>query len=380
MTSIERLRTFLSTDPANVELACDLADALFARSEFDEARSVLLAMPRAARDALGVRFRLARYALMHGDYAAAADAFARLTGEGHASPALWHDLAFAQLCLRDTTQARATLDAAVSRFGDAPELAVLRARVALMNQDYAAAEIALEAALALEPDHPVAMGLRALGRLDNGDTDAADAFAQDCLARHPDQHEALLVSGTAALWRRDLGNAEAAFQRVLARHPNSGRALSGLGQLQMLQEQLDTARATLDHAVIAMPDHIGTWHALAWAQLMAGDVASAETSYRRAYDLDRNFAESHGGLGLIAALTGRSEEADAAVRRALRLDPACITGRYARSLLLEDRGEHAASEKILAELLTQGLLPAGAGDVREFSRRLRARLVGGQEA
>lgn len=374
MPSIDRLHAFLTADPGNVELACDLADALFAVSAFAEAQAVLLALPAAAREALGVRFRLARYALVHGDYAAAADAFARLTAEGHANPALWHDLAFAQLCLRDTPRAMATLAAAVAKFGDTPELAVLRVRLALMDQDYPAAEAALAFALALEPQHPVAMGLRALGRLDSGAPEAADALATACLALHPDQHEALLVAGTAAMWRRDLGAAEAAFQRVLARHPNSGRALSGLGQLQMLREQLAPARATLEHAVAAMPDHIGTWHALAWAQLMAGDTASAEASYRRAYDLDRNFAESHGGLGLIAALAGRSEEADASVRRALRLDPACITGRYARSLLLEDRGEHAESEKLLSELLSQGALPSDAGDVREFSRRLRARL------
>jgi Tfp pilus assembly protein PilF len=142
----------------------------------------------------------------------------------------------------------------------------------------------------------------------------------------------------------------------------------------MLQEQLAPARATLEQAVVAMPDHIGTWHALAWAQLMAGDATAADTSYRKAYELDRNFAESHGGLGLIAALAGRSDEAEASVKRALRLDPACITARYARSLLLEDRGEHAEAERLLAELLEQGAMPAGVGDVREFSRRLRARL------
>ncbi|HEU0153499.1 MAG TPA: tetratricopeptide repeat protein [Arenimonas sp.] len=374
MSSIERLQSFLATDPSNPELLCELADAMFAIADYTGAQAVLMGAPAAIQASLGIRFRLARYALIHGDYAAAEAGFKRLTQDGHANPALWHDLAFSQLCQLDTGGARATLEAAVARSGDTPELAVLRARVALRDQDYASAELALGQALTADSQHPVALGLRALASLDKGDTSAAEAYAKDCLTLHPDQHEALLVAGTAALWRRELGPAGAAFERVLARHPNSGRALSGFGQLQMLREQLEPARATLERAVAAMPDHIGTWHALAWAQLMLGDTNAAEASYRCAYELDRNFAESHGGLGLIAALAGRSDEADAAIKRALRLDPSCITARYARSLQLEDVGEHAEAERLLSELLAQGALPSGVGNVREFSRRLRARL------
>src|SRR5207342_527942 len=98
------------------------------------------------------------------------------------------------------------------------------------------------------------------------------------------------------------------------------------------------ARDQLLHAVVTMPDHIGTWHALAWAQLLLGDIDAAAGSYQQAYDLDRNFADSHGGLALIHALRGETDAAEQAVKRALRLSPQCATALYAKSLLLSDAG------------------------------------------
>lgn len=374
MTSPDRLQSFLAADPGNHLLACDLADALFAQGRYTDAEQVLEDLPATARDELAVRFRLGRYALMRGDYATAEAAFLRLTGQGHAVPALWHDLAFARLCLGRADAAEATLAEARTRFGADADREVLSARVAQFRRDYQASEACLLRALAMEPDHPAASGLRALARLDQGAPDAAAELAAECLAHHPDQHEALLVAGTVALWRRQLPQAEAAFARALNRHPGSGRALSGLGQLLLLREQLEAGRELLQRAVAAMPDHIGTWHALAWAQLLCGDARAAEGSYRKAYELDRNFAESHGGLALIAALEGRADEADAAIRRALRLDPACLTARYARSLRLEEGGDPEGADQILSQLLSKDALPAGVGDIRTFATRLRERL------
>lgn len=94
-------------------------------------------------------------------------------------------------------------------------------------------------------------------------------------------------------------------------------------------------RADQAHAVVAMPDHIGTWHALAWAQLLLGDVQAAEASYRSALALDRNFGKSHGGLAIVELLTDRLPEGEASMNRALKLDPGAVSGRYAKSLWLQ---------------------------------------------
>lgn len=371
-----QLRAYLSVDPSNVPLACDAVDACFEQGLYADAVSLLAQLPADTQRAPGVRFRAARCALVMGSYADAAAILQGLIAEGHGSDALWHDLAFSQLCLRDTHAARATLATARERFPMTPELAIVAARVAMMDGEFAEAHAMLDAALALEPGNATAHGVRALAYLDEGHTDEADAAALRCLAESPDQHEALLVAGTAALWQRRTDAAESHFDRALSRHPNSGRALSGMGQVEMLRGALDAARARLERAVVAMPDHIGTWHALAWTQLLGGDVDGAAASYDRAYALDRNFADSHGGLALVQALRGEADAADASIRRALRLNPACATALYARSLLLSDAGRVQESEAVLESLVAGDLLPEGV-DVREFAARLRARIQPG---
>jgi Tfp pilus assembly protein PilF len=140
----------------------------------------------------------------------------------------------------------------------------------------------------------------------------------------------------------------------------------------MLRNDLPKARTILEHAVKAMPDHIGTWHALAWTELLMGDVNAAEKSYQSAYDLDRNFADSHGGLALIAALRGNTEKADHSVKLALKLNPQCPTALYAKSILLTDAGKTEEAEQLMTGLMAGTPLPANAS-IAEFARNLRAR-------
>ena len=212
--------------------------------------------------------------------------------------------------------------------------------------------------------------------MDAGDLQAAAEAAAQCLALHPDQHEALLAAGTLALWQRNYGTAEKHLGDALVRFPNSGRALSGVGQLRMLVGDLEQAGRLLTHAVCTMPEHIGTWHALGWTQLLQGDITAAEQSYRAALELDRNFAESHGGVAIVELLRGRSEEGEQSMKRALKLDPRCISGRYARTLWLDQQGETAQSTALFASLLDEEALPGMAGkDPGALASGLKSRIL-----
>ena len=82
-----------------------------------------------------------------------------------------------------------------------------------------------------------------------------------------------------------------------------------------------------------MPGHIGTWHALGWCHIAGQRLAEARACFERALALDRNFAESHGGLGIVSAMEGERDAAAESVERALRLDPKCLSARYAQALL-----------------------------------------------
>jgi Flp pilus assembly protein TadD len=226
----------------------------------------------------------------------------------------------------------------------------------------------------MEPGHATALGVRALGLLDAGHLPAAQAAATDCLVLYPDQHEALLASATVHLWTGNPALAGEQYQRALMRFPNSGRALSGMGQVLAMAGQLEQAEATLRHAVRTMPDHIGTWHALGWVQLLQGELPAARNSYQAAYDLDRNFAESHGGLAVVAFFEECFEEGEAGMKRALKLDPNCVSGRYAKTLWLHHTGQAEASDVLFAELMEQGALPGiDRLQASQAAARLRAR-------
>lgn len=371
---IVQLREFLAMDPANIPLACELFDAHMEAGETAHAVALVQGLPTEARGDAAIRFRHARAALIEGRYAEAVDLIRGLIDAGHDNVALWHDMAFAQLCLRDTGAARATLDGAKTRFNDNADLAIVAARVALMEGDAELALRYLDHALAMDPGHATVQGVRSLALLDGGQPDAAHVAASACLVKFPNQHEALLVAGTLALWRQDTPEAEMLYSRALDRLPNSGRCLSGLGQVRMLQNRLDDAGELLGRATAAMPDHIGTWHALAWVDLLRGHVDAAEASFQRGYDLDRNFADSHGGLALIHVLRGRNNEAELAIKRALRLNPQCPTALYAQSLLLEATGQGDEAARLLGSLVQPVGLPDGT-DLAEFSRKLRARFA-----
>ena len=374
MSSLQRLSAFLAQDPGNTELACEVFDLHFTAGNFSDARNVLDALPDEARHHVGVRFRQARLDLVAGDYAQAERTLTELAASGHDGPAIAHDIAFAQLCQRNLEAAHASIETAVDRHGETPALRILQARVALMRKDYEAAQGALTHALRLDPHDATAHGLRALAWLDAGDEAQAARTADACLAQHPDQHEALLAAGTAALWRGEAERSAAHYTRALERFPNSGRALSGMAQCRMAAGDLEGARALLERAVVAMPDHIGTWHALGWIQLLSGDLDLAENSYTEALALDRNFAESHGGLAVVALLDERYTEGEEAMKRALRLDPNGISGRYARSLWLQHTGEQEAADAVFADLMRAGAMPGISDeDARVAAQRLRER-------
>jgi len=122
-----------------------------------------------------------------------------------------------------------------------------------------------------------------------------------------------------------------------------------------------------------MPNHIGTWHVLAWTQLLLADIDAAELSYNKAFELDRNFADSHGGLALIHALKGQTDFAEQSIKRALRLNPDCATAMYAKSILLHDIGDTETSEKLVQKLIQQDPSMQGISP-KDFTANLRKRI------
>jgi tetratricopeptide (TPR) repeat protein len=363
---------FVDSDPENPILFCDLLDELLMAGDIDQALARISTAPTALRGLPGIRFREARCALLRGDAKSAITQLqSLLTGMQDVPSGVVHDLAYAQLAERLPDEALKTLAHVqwpVENAGDAVALSLLKARI-LHRQSKL--EAALEALAPIQNGSrlPEVQGLRALLWLDIGDTARASAEAELALKVDPDQHEAGIVRGTVALWSQRLQESTVAFEHVLATHPESGRAWLGLGQDVMLRGDIPKARALLERASVQMPDHIGTWHALAWCQLLEGDLAGAKRSFDKAFALDRTFGETHGGFGLVHALRGERKEAEESIKRAMRLDPHGRSARYAQSVLLMDEGRIEEARAVVEGIVAH--TPGVAAVPADFIFRLR---------
>jgi Tfp pilus assembly protein PilF len=242
-----------------------------------------------------------------------------------------------------------------------------------LRGDYRGGLRAIDQALAQMPEDIDAKGVRALLLLDQGNGDDARAAAEAAIADGRAQPEAEIVLGTLALWGQRPDDAETFFTKVLAQQPQSGRALLGLGQVQMLRGDFASSRDALERAVANMPNHIGSWHALAWCQLLSGDLDAAQLSYDRAMALDRSFGETHGGVAILHALRGKVADAEAEIRRARKLDPNGRSAVYARALLCLSEGREEEARRMVAPLLATA---ANREDPLEILKRLRARMQG----
>lgn len=373
MDRLIQLRDFHRQDPGNDLIVIDLVDALLAHGLLDEAESTLDSVPSLLRERPDFLFRTGRCALARGRFEAAADALAACIEAGADGVAVRHDLAFALLGARRLDDAERVLASVLSRSVDEPAIALLHARLLQHRQQYEAAAAVASGVLPAHPQHAEAWGLLAMLYLDMAQVADARHAAQYALTLDAAQSDALTALGTLGLWSHDATSAYRAFAQVLATQPDAGRALAGAGEALMLGGDAPAAHAFLSRATARMSQHIGTWHALAWCDLLLGSPAQAHTHFTKALDLDRNFGESHGGIALVHALNGHADEARQDIKRALRLDPQSRNARYAQSLLWSAEGRDREAAAMVDGILAEAGLDTTRRPV-DFIQQLQARL------
>jgi tetratricopeptide (TPR) repeat protein len=363
MTRVAQLLEFHSSDPTNVPLTIDVLDAQLSAGTYEDALAFADRLDPSLRIDAAVRLRVARCAMSISRLDVAIDDLSALIEAGDASAAVLHDFAFALFAAGRLADAESALAPVVTLSADIAEIGILHARILYHRGDLKAAALVIGVVTDAHPGRADAWGLAALVHLDGSAPDRAAHAADAALAIKPDEPLALMARGALALADGDAPQALACFGPVATREPANGRAHGGLGEAQLLAGDVEGARASLVTSSSLQPEHLGTWHALAWSQLLLADIDAADISFRAALDTDRNFAESHGGLAIVYALQGKRDLAEQALRRARRLDADCGNAAYAESLLLSADGRDAEADIVIHEALgsrVRGLaLPAG---------------------
>lgn len=352
---LQRLESYLQQDPANPALLADACDAAVTAGQHDRALAHIATAERLGLDPAEWTFRRARVRIAQKDLDQA-HALLRDLVAASDHPVLSHDLAHVNFLRGDYAAARELVQA---WFGahervepeqlEALQILWLRAthRLHLLQEAWEWLQKE-DAAGRLQPR---AMGPASLIAIDSSRFPAALDWSDAALRVDPGQVEALTARAYVAMAQRQPALASSLLEQALRSNPEDGRAWSALGYASLQMQNLPRARSQLERAVELVPDHVGTWHALGWTRLLQQDIPGALDAFRQALERDRNFAESHGAVGLVLALAGDPVQAEHHLEIAHRLDPLQVTGRYARAVMAHGPHDMKGMAKLARGLL-----------------------------
>jgi len=195
------------------------------------------------------------------------------------------------------------------------------------------------------------------------------ALAQACASKAGDHPDALTTLGTLALGDARDDEAGVMFDRALAKNAQLPRAWIGKGLVELTRGLPGDAAQHIERGAELFDRHIGSWIAAGWAHLLNKNVTAARAAFERAHALDRNFAESHGSLAVIAILEGNQEEATRLTQTAMRLDNHSFSAALAQSLLLEAQGKPEIAARIIERTLNIPIDATGATIAQAIAKR-----------
>lgn len=367
---LTRMLGYLEQDPCNIHLNYDLIDLCFRENQLDQAERTLTTATEYWPGEPGVLNRRAILALRRNNPQAAIVELDKILASGKADAPVRYNLGYASYLTGNFTKAREALEPALADADHLPGLAPLYVLSLQQLGENDSAIAFAEKHLDAHPEDAELQGVLALLYFDGEkDMAACRRYTEAALSKHPNHPMALVAASALSMMDEKPTMAVEFAQKVVRQNPSDGRAWSSLGLAQLYLMNLPEAELALQTAVRHMPYHIGTWHALAWAQMLQKDIDGAEASFNKARDIDRNFGETQGGLAVIAQLRGDKDRAKSLMDRAKRLAPAGMTLQYLKLLQLQEKGNNEAVQKYLEETLKRS--PSFKGDtVLDMVRRM----------
>ncbi|SDJ59320.1 tetratricopeptide repeat protein [Variovorax sp. OV700] len=383
---LDRLDGFLRQDPSNNALLIDAFETALSCGEWSRARFRLEQGQVLDNEPLAWRLREGDFWLAQQRYEEALGVLEALSKTPNPPPGfaevLLHNLGFIDLKRGRYQDCIARLAPSVEAAAVSSDTADLQPAVATraLQQLWLRAlhhDGQLTRAMTWAKDAEARLGLDAgaagvasLIAIDASDLALAHRWSAASLGGSaPDEApaEALVAQASLALAARNAVRAAALADAALRRHPDDGRVWSTRGFAALLAGDLAGAKSAFERALSNMAAHIGTWHGLAWTQIQQGDLPAARTSFEAALALDRNFAESHGGLAVVLAMQQLRQEAEEHAAMALRLDKSNVSGRYANALLSGEVKDANDLQRLARRLLGGRTSPLG-GDMADLFR------------
>lgn len=381
---LDRLDGFLRDDPSNNALLIDAFETALSCGEWERASLYLKQGRTLHAEPLAWRLREGDFWLAQQRYDEALEVLETLTNTPQPpagfAEVLLHNLAFIELrhgryadCIARLAPVLEASNAAVGAESERPLIATRALQQLWLRALHRDGEISRAMAWTLQAEQQrrldaQAAGIASLIAVDASDFAAAQRWSAASLgdgAQAASPVEGLVTQASLALAARDAARATYFADAALQRQPGDGRAWSTRGFASLLANDLPAAHSAFLQALSAMAQHIGTWHGMGWTQILQGDLAGAYTSFDTALALDRNFAESHGGLAVVLAMQSLHKEAKEQAELALRLDKSNLSGRYAQALLSGEVKDTQDLKRLARRLLGGRAGPLG-GDMADL--------------
>jgi tetratricopeptide (TPR) repeat protein len=351
------LEAYLRQDPDNPALRAEAVMAALESGALDRAQALLDAA--AAPSDPQLLHARGLVALAGHRFADAARDFSDLLSRNVDAPAIRFNLAYAKFRAGDAAgAAQAFRDLLGVEGAPVQTLAYLVRCLHGLGKP----EAAIEAWESAAPVFRTAQtgGVVSLACLDAGQADEARRLSGAALAGEEPPLEAMVTGATLLVGDGDVAQAGRWLDMALAASPDDGRIWSAIGAATLLSGDIVRAEAAFQRACERLPEHVGSWISLAWCQIMRKDLDGAGTSLDEALARDRNFAETHGSIAVVAALQGRVGDAEQAIEKAQRLDRKGLSARYAQAVLSGEASDAAAIQALAARLLRARPGPDGA--------------------
>lgn len=356
----ERFLGFLNSDPKNLSLRLDVIELGIECQAWDKLPQLVDDGLARFSDNASLHAHAGMLALRDQNYALACKHYDFVVAAEHArvAPSVLYNYAFARFYLAEYEQAYSIL-AQIDPVSEIQKsVNVLSARcLHHMGKPETAIEV-LQLISAEEMDAEAQGVLALLLHETSNDADASEA-ANRALSLNPVQLDALLARAALEAESDRYDNARRDYIVATTAHPACGRAWSGLAQIDMRDMQFEKAQEELERAVRLMPNHIGSWHMLAWIHILYGRAEEAKAAFDRSYEIDRSFGETHGGFAVVAAMQQQRKLSEQHMRRARKLNPEGFSVHYAELLLLKAEGKHDEAKALYDNVMSTAKLPSG---------------------
>lgn len=303
-------------------------------------------------------------------------AFATLEGLARSSKETFADQAIvsARLKRREYEAALKAVDAIALKDPGGFTAHELRGRIHVLRKDYAAARGAFEEALKVDPRHyGTTASLAALDMAEKKPADAQKRLEGAAQADPRNHHARMALADLRLRTGAPLAEVKSVLVEAIRNSPTEAAPRLQLIGLTLQKRQYKEALSVAQEAAAAMPNDLAVLDAMGRAQMEAGEVEQAVTTFRRIAGVSARSALPWIRLADIYKASGKATASENALRKALELEPGLTEAQEALlSLLLEGNRPREAQQVAQSMQLQRPTDPGGYGFEAMMHLKLKA--------